>query len=212
MEKVKQQVKNALHYYSVGNIGALQQQLYELYLNFNKVGGGKYILEYPNKDELAECFTLMLRYDWIKDNGISEVWAENGFYCIIEYIINQANTPIEKATAGLDLFIHLCEAREFLKPKIQNILNKAVVLRNPIFQDHFINNNASYLIDQFMYLSAKMIQPLIKMHGNLLLSNYKKEYDNILLNRNIEQCYNPNLIINKAYFVANIVESVLEDM
>ena len=107
MEKVKQQVNNVLRAYNERNTSVLQQQLYELYLNFNKAGGGKYIVSYPNKDELAECFTLMLRFDWINDTDIREVWAENGFYCIIEYITGLPITPFERATAGLDLFIHL---------------------------------------------------------------------------------------------------------
>lgn len=88
MEKIKRQVKNALHYYNEGNTDALQQQLYELYSNFNIVDSGKYTLNYHNKDELAECFTLMLKYDWINGSDIREVCAEDGFYCIIESIIN----------------------------------------------------------------------------------------------------------------------------
>lgn len=212
MERIKKQVQNAIHLYQVQNIPALQQQLYELYLNFNKFGGGKYILSYPNKDELGECFTLMLRYDWIKDDEIREVWAENGFYCIIEYITTQANTPLEKATAGLDLFIHLWEARELLKPKIQNILNKAVVLRNPIFQDHFIYNNANRLIEQFLYLSAMFVKPLLLVNPNFLSNNYRKIYNEIISNTQIETQSSPHHIFEKAKFISRVIEAVLTDM
>lgn len=86
------------------------------------------------------------------------------------------------------------------------------MLMNPIFKDHYINNSADYLIDQFLYLSVVMIQPLMKMHGNMLQGNYKKEYDNILLNRDIEQCSKPNSIIEKASFIASVIGSELEDM
>lgn len=211
-EKIKRQVQSAIHLYECQNIPALQQQLYELYSNFNQIGGGKLIVNYPDKNQLAECFTMMLRFDWMDDNDICEVWAENGFYCIIEYLNKQANSLIDIAVGSLDLFMHLCVARAYLKPKVQKVLNKAIILKNPIFKDHYINNNADYLIDQFLYLSAKMIQPLMKMQGNILQGKYKKEYDNILLNRDIEQCCNPNSIIEKASFIASVIGSVLEDM
>ena len=155
---------------------------------------------------------MMLRFDWMNYNDIREVWAENGFYCIIEYLNKQANSPIDKAVGALNLFLHLCVAREHLKPKVQEVLNKAVILMNPIFKDHYINNNADYLIDQFLYLSAKMIQPLMKIHNNILQENYKKEYDNILLNMDIEQRCTPNSIIEKASFIASVIGTVLEDM
>lgn len=212
MERIKRQVQSAIHLYECQNIPALQQQLYELYSNFNQIGGGKLIVNYPNKDQLAECFTMMLQFDWLNDNDIREIWAENGFYCIVEYLNKQANYPTDKAVGAFDLFLHLCVAREYLKPKVQQVLNKAVMLMNPIFKDHYINNSADYLVDQFLYLSAKMIQPLVKMHGNILQGNYKKEYDNILSNRDIEQCCNPNSIIEKASFIANVIGSLLEDM
>lgn len=174
MERIKRQVQNAIQLYERQDITALQQQLYELYSNFNQIGGGKLIINYPNKDQLAECFTMMLRFDWINDNDIREVWAENGFYCIIEYLNKQANTPIDTAVGALNLFLHLCVARKDLKPKVQEVLNKAVMLMNPVFKDHYINNSADYLIDQFLYLSAKMIQPLMKIHGDILQGSYKR--------------------------------------
>lgn len=212
MERIKRQLQSAIHLYECQNIPALQQQLYELYSNFNQIGGGKLIVNYPNKDQLAECFTMMLRFDWMNYNDIREVWAENGFYCIIEYLNKQANSPIDKAVGALNLFLHLCVAREHLKPKVQEVLNKALMQRHPIFQDHYINNSADYLIDQLLYLSAKMIQPLMKMHGNILQENYKKEYDNILLNRDIEQCCKPDSIIEKASFIAAVIGTVLIEM
>ena len=57
-----------------------------------------------------------------------------------------------------------------------------------------------------------MIQPLMKIHGDILQGSYKKEYDNILLNRDIEQCCKPNSIIEKASFITNVIGSVLIEM
>ena len=73
MEIIKRQVQNAIHLYERQNILALQQQLYKLYSNFNQIGGGKLIINYPNKDQLAECFTMMLKFDWMNDNDVREV-------------------------------------------------------------------------------------------------------------------------------------------
>ena len=133
MEKIERQVQNAIRLYECKNIPALQQQLYELYSNFNQIGGGKLIINYPNKDQLAECFTMMLRFDWMNDNDIREVWAENGFYCIIEYLNKQASSSIDAVVGALNLFLHLCVAREHFKPKVQEVLNKAIISMNPIF-------------------------------------------------------------------------------
>ena len=212
MERVKQQVQNALQLYEKQNIPALQQQLYELYLNFNQKGGGKFITDYPAKEQLAECFTMMLRFDWMNDNEIREVWAENGFYCIIKYLNKQNNSPIDAAVGALNLFIRLCVAREDLKPKVSQVLNKAVMLGNPIFKDMYIHNSADYLLDQFMYLAARMLQPLMIVHKNILIPEYKRIFDNTLQNKAIEKNNKPDAIIAKASFIAQIIGSILEDM
>lgn len=212
MERIIKQVQNTIHLYECKDIPALQQQLYQLYLNFNQKGGGKLIVNYPEKDKLAECFTLMIMFDWINDNDIREVWAEDGFYCIIEYMNKQTKSPVDTAVGALNLFLHLCVAKDHLKHKIQEILNMAAILMNPIFKDHYTNNSADYLIDQFLYLSAKMIQPLTKIHDNILQDKYKEIYDIILSNREIERQCKPNSIIEKASFIAAVIGSTLEDM
>lgn len=212
VESIEKQVQNAIHLYEYRNIPALQQQLYELYCNFNRKGGGKLIVNYGDKCQLAECFTMMLRFDWINDYEIREVWAENGFYCIIEYLNKQAKSTMDTVIGAFDLFLHLCVAREDLKPKTQQILNKAVVFMDPIFKDHFINNNADYLINQFLYLSASMAQPLIKLNENILLPKYKKIFDEVLLHKDIEMEHTANSIIAKASSIAKVIESILQDI
>lgn len=212
MERIKKQVQNAIHLYECQKILALQQQLYELYTNFNQRGGGKFIIDYPDKDQLAECFTLMLKFDWINDPDIRKVWAENGFYCIITYMNKHQNSAMDLAIGAFNLFLHLCIAREYLKPKVSQVLNKAVMLGNPIFKDMYIHNSADYLLDQFMYLAARMLQPLMKIHENILLPEYKRIYDDILQNKTIEEYNKPNAIISKASFIAHVIGSILEDM
>ena len=210
--EIKKQVENAILLYEQQNIPALQQQLYELYINFNKKGGGQLIINYPDKYQLAICFILMLEYDWEHDSDIREVWAENGFYCIIEYLNKQTKSTTDIAMGAQTLFLHLCIAREDLKPMIQKILNKAVVLGATIFKDHFINNKADYLIDQFLYLSALMSQPLIELNKNTLQPEQKKIFDDVLSNKNIEIECTANSIIEKASFIASAIGSILEDM
>lgn len=212
MERIKKQVQNAIHLYELQKIPALQQQLYELYTNFNQRGGGKFIIDYPDKDQLAECFTLMLKFDWINDPDIREVWAENGFYCIITYMNKHHKSAMDLAIGAFDLFLHLCIAREHLKPKVSQVLNKAVMLGNPIFKDMYIQNSADYLLDQFIYLAARMLQPLMIVHKNILIPEYKRIYDNILQNKAIEENNKPDAITAKASFIAQIIGSVLEDM
>ena len=86
------------------------------------------------------------------------------------------------------------------------------MLGNPIFKDMYIHNSADYLLDQFMYLAARMLQPLMKIHENILLPEYKRIYDDILQNKTIEEYNKPNAIISKASFIAHVIGSILEDM
>lgn len=139
-------VKQSIHYESKGSIIELKNSLFQLFRLISKPGTGKNILHYKDKDELALCFAFMLQYDWIQDPDIREVWAENGFYCIISYWHQASNAPY----AMLILFILLCVGRESLKPKVQDILNTSRVY-GPRF--HFNTEDyrlgAQHVIDQF---------------------------------------------------------------
>ena len=78
-ESLKSQVDTAIHLFERGNIPVLQQKLFEIYSGMNKPGGGIQIVNFDQKDKLGEIFTLCLRFDWMDDSDIREVWAEDGF-------------------------------------------------------------------------------------------------------------------------------------
>ena len=65
IRRIEEQVKNSFYLYEQKNIPVLQEQLNELYNNFNKQGGGRLITNYPRKEQLTACFTFMLAYDGV---------------------------------------------------------------------------------------------------------------------------------------------------
>lgn len=211
MNEIKRLADNALSLYNERRFASMQQELYQLYLNFNRRGGGYNIINYPNKNELAECFTLMLNYDWIHDNEVRQVWAEDGFYCIVKYM-NETKSMLDLALGAMDMFLLLCAGKNDLRPKFQDIINKAVVFQNKVFEDMWINNSSTLLIDQFLYLSARMMQPIVKMHPEVLSPNIRKAYNSILSRKDIEKDVTPTQIEIKAKFIANVIENILEEM
>ena len=208
-EQIKIQVINSIDLYAQNNIPALQQQLYELYLNFNKSGGGRLIINYPQKEQLAECFTLMLRFDWGNDDDISEVWAENGFYCLIEYI-NNNHSQQDQIVGGLDLFLHLFYGRKYLKPKINDILLKAQLRHVFVFDDDDYNSGADYIINQFLFFSAQIIKPIVLKHDNILFGSVKTCFYDILKEKSFNHLSTEKIFM-KAKFISKVIGSILED-
>lgn len=217
--QIQYQVNNALKLYRERNKPALQRQLYELYLNFNKSGEGRLIINFPQKEKLGECFTLMLIFDWMNDNDIREVWAENGFYCFTEYL-NNTKTDEEQVFGGLLLFRHLYHGgNKHLAPKVTDILKKAKQKNVFVFDDcmlasPFDNNDydkgAVYVILQIMFLSAQMMRPLVT--GNDILSvNEKEVFDTFITNSALHD-FPPVAIFNKARFIKRIIGSILKDL
>ena len=91
--KIKSQIDESLFLSKNGNTFDIQNSLHHLYMNFNQRGSGLLIIDFPNKIKLGECFVLMLKYDWMRDEDIREVWAENAFYCIIDDYRENLETP-----------------------------------------------------------------------------------------------------------------------
>ena len=116
---IKPMVDSSINAFENGNIALLQNELFQLVSNFNKPGCGKLITGFAEKDRLAECFTLCLQYDWMNDSDIREVWAENGFYCIVDYLTSHWNNKQDLIAASLNLFLLLHQGKESLKPKIK---------------------------------------------------------------------------------------------
>ena len=196
-------------------IQELQNALFEVYSCINKPGCGKFVTEFHDKQKLAECFIFMLRYDWVNDSDLREVWAENGLYCIVDLIRNGKGDPIEQAQYFLELFMLLRWGKESLIPKVQDLLNKARILNNPIFDDDDYNNGAAYVINQFAFLTINALRPLAQQDIRII-AGFMEACDG---NDYFQQCtkldfyrISPNIIFEKMKFVASIICSILDDM
>ena len=225
LEHIKNQVGNAIRLFEAKNISALQQQLYELAMNFNKRGSGSLIINYPQKEQLAECFAMMLQYDWMHDDDIREAWIENGFYCIIEYM-DSVNTQQDKMIGALDLFLLLFDGKKNLMPKIGDILknspnlmsymmrfqqeNGSFLIPKFVFDRNDCIQGAEYVINQFMFYSAQIIKPIVLKHPNIL-SGKAKECFNDILNSTAYNNLQPEIIFGKAKDVSKIIGYILED-
>lgn len=215
---VEDKVKTCLKYYNQHNIAALQQSLFELYQEFNCKGGGAKIINYPQKDELSECFAMMLNYDWMNEASIREVWAEDGFYCIATYLNADAKTKQDLLAGALDLFILLHAGERNLYPEFNDILRKAQMRsalpwsnEAKIFSQDDFRGGAEYVIRQFKFCAATIISEVETQHREIISSSLRPAYERakkdflfaaIPLDRQLE----------KMNFFATIIGSILEDM
>lgn len=200
-----------------GRVQELQNSLYKLYTLFNKPGGGRLIINYNRKDNLALCFAFMLQYDWMHDSDIREVWAENGFYCIVEHIKHQSNGMSGQSEAMIILFILLCVGRDSLKPKVQNILNKAkydFVDRG--FHNDDYTKGADNVIDQFSLLAVSGVRGMGPQAATAMFQICQKfngvQYFQETITRKDLMKYDVMDVWRKAEFVSMVIGSILADM
>lgn len=210
MTLIDKQVQNAIHLHEKMDIPALQQQLYELYINFNTTGGGRKIIEYPRKLELCRCFTLMLCFDWMHDDDIREVWAENAFYCVIIYMAKKWHSLIDRIKVGEHLFNLLYFGHGSLKPKIEDILIKSRIMGKSVFSEDDYRKGASYVIEQFFFMSAYLMRPLADKYP-VLNGELKDAYDKILQRTEFLQMDSEE-VLAKAAFITRVIGSILNDM
>lgn len=199
-----------------GNSSELQNYLFQLYSQFNKPGAGKKIISYPEKDNLALCFAFMLHYDWIHDSDIREVWAEDGFYCIMEYIDHQPYGRQGQSEAMAILFTLLCVGRDSLKPKVQDVLNKSRMLGTPVFHTDDYTIGANNVIDQISLMAASGIRDLgqtaIPILAKIIGRYNGASFFESTIKRNDLMKYDPMDVVAKARFIRNIIGSILNDM
>ena len=207
---IKPMVDSCITAFEQGNIAALQNALFKLVSNFNKPGSGKLITGFAEKDRLAECFTLCLQYDWMNDSDIREVWAENGFYCIVDYLATHWNNKQDLIAASLDLFLLLHYGKESLRPKINDILRKPTALGNPIFSTEDYQNDAEYLIREFQFFAATLLSPIAKTH-NIFATSVKPSFERAKTDFEFAGV-SPVDIMHKMKFIASVIESILNDM
>ncbi len=213
---IKELVDRCIKLESSGKIQELQNSLFQLYSLMNKPGGGKIITNYKEKENLALCFAFMLHYDWVNDSDIREVWAENGFYCIIDHIDHQTEGLQGQGEAMIILFTLLCVGRDSLKPKIQNILNKGRQLHNPVFHQDDYNIGAQNVIDQISLLATSGIRMLgesvIPIMSQIVIKfNGGKFFEQTVTRKDLLK-YDVMDVYAKAKFISKVIESILNDM
>ena len=115
----------------------------------------------------------------------------------------------------MDLFMLLRYGRFDLKAKIQDILNNAQILGNPIFDARDYNGGAQYIIDQFSFLTINGIRPIAQNNINIIIGfmtacDGQQYFDET---RKLDfYNYSPNTIFDKAKFISSVIESILNDM
>ena len=212
-------VRNCIHQFEQRNIPSLQQSLFVLYKEFNCRGGGRKIINFDRTDQLCECFDMMLVYDWMNDSDIREVWAEDGFYCISEYLNKDANNMQDYFAGALDLFLLLCDGERNLYPKINEIMTKAkykaamspMSIESTLFSQKDFVGGASYMIRQFKFFAATIISKVEKQYPHVISSSYRTAYENAKTDFEFATI-SADKILAKMNFFASIIGSILEDM
>lgn len=213
---LKSLVYKCAEFEAKGKIAELQECLFQLYSQFNKPGAGSKITSFPEKENLALCFVFMLQYDWIHDQDIREVWAENGFYCIMEHLDHQSNGTQGQAEAMIIFFLLLCVGRESLKPKIQDILNKAIFFGNPLFHYDDYNIGAQNVIDQISFLTISGTRTIgenkFLTMAEIITRYNGTSYFETTIKRTELMKYDVIDVIAKARFIRDVIGSVLNSM
>lgn len=196
------------------NVQLIQTELHALYAFFNKPGGGKLIVNFGKKQKLCECFMFMLKYDWLRDSDIREVWVENGLYCFMG-CFKSGNTEKKQAELFLTLFLLLRYGQNSLKHKVQDILNKSQFLCNPNFDSNDYKYGAEYVISQFAFLAINGLRPLAQDDMRIIAEIMNIHNANDFFQECTELNFyslSPNAIFAKMSFISSIIGSVLEDM
>lgn len=213
---LKQLVDKCASLETKGQIQELQQCLFQIYNQLNKPGSGKKIVNYPEKDNLALCFAFMLQYDWVHDSDIREVWAENGYYCMMEHLDNQTNGAQGQAEAMIIFFTLLCAGRDSLKPKIQDIINRAKILGNPIFHEDDYRIGAQNVIDQISLFVVSGIRPMgsaaLPIMAKICQRYNGTSFFEATIKRTDLMKYDVHDVVAKARFIRDVIGSILNDM
>lgn len=209
---IRPYVESAISTFESGNIPLLQQKLFGLFGLLNKPGSGKLITGYPQKDKLCECFMLCLQYDWMHDSDIREVWAEDGFYCIVEYM-KTVNDFTDTMVMALDLFLLCVYGGRDLKTKFNDILIKA--RHHPFDSARFTadeyQGGADYLVREFKFFGTTLLASAVRQHPQIISEGLKAEYDSARMDIAFASVA-PESIIDKMNFISTIIGSILDDM
>lgn len=211
-DKLKPYVDRAISTFESGDVARLQNDLFQFASQLNKPGSGQLIINFSQKDRLCEVFNLCLQYDWMNDSDIREVWAENAFFCIVEYL-KKVQTKQDYFAASLDLFLTCFYGKESLKTKFNSILYKARIHPRHciIFSQDEYSGGAEYLIREFAFFSATLISPVVRTHPNIISTRLKPIYESATTDFEFANVP-PKSIMAKMQFIAAIIGSLIEDI
>lgn len=208
---LKPYVDKVISTYESGDIYELQYVLSQFISLSSKSGNGNLITRYSQKDKLCEVYNLCLKYDWINDSDIREVWSENAFYCIAECFKN-IQTQQDFFAFSLDLFLTCYYGRDSLKTKFEDILRKTK--NHPfyctIFSQEEYERGADYLIREFAYFSATAISPIVKKYPNMISLQMKSSYESAV--NDFEFLHiEADEILQKITHISTIIGYVIDD-
>lgn len=216
LTNLKKLVDKCLKLELKGEVPELQNCLFQLYSQFNKPGASIQIVNYPEKINLALCFAFMLHYDWMHDSDIREVWSENGFYCIQEYLDHQPDGQQGQVEGMIILFTLLCVGRDSLVTKIQDLLNKAEFSPHSyIFHNDDYKIGAQNVIDQISLVSVSGIREMGKAVIPVMM-NIITKYDGLkffqetIMRKDLMK-YDVMDVIAKMRFIRDVIKSILVD-
>ena len=209
---IKKDVDKIIKTYEDGNTRLLQQLLFVLCNKLNKPGSGKLVTTYPEKDRLCEFYIYCLEYDWMNDSDIREVWAENAFYCIIDYLKEDAKTNQDHFAASLDLLWVFYLGKDGLVTKFGDVLQSTQFhpVYSSLFSHENYNGGAYQLIREFTWFAANEIRPFESSHPQIMKGKFRQEYENALNNEEFKNTPSGNTLL-KMFFLSSIIGSILED-
>lgn len=212
VSSIQAEVDRIIQTYEARNIPQLQQYLFELYSKFNRPGGGRLITSYPQKDRLCEVFLLCLQYDWMNDDDIREVWAENALYCIAEYF-KVAESNQDYFAAALNLFLTCAYGKRNLYPKLNDILRKARLhpFHSSVFSEENYQGGARNLVSELQFFSATLLSPVVRAHPHILTGSVREEYERAKSDFQFAGV-SPDEIFKKLNLISAIIGSILNDM
>lgn len=208
---LKQYVDKVMNISETDNIPLLQQALFELCNILNKPGTGELIVSYPEKDQLALFYSYCLQYDWMNDKEIREVWAENGFYCAVNYL-QHIKTPNEFVIFLFCLFLICTYGKDDLYTKFDDVLRKA--MHHPfhfsIFSEDEYTRGATYLVAEFQHFAALFLSPMVENDSGFMHPALMDEYQTAKDDARFENITEQE-VKNKMIFISGIIGSILDD-
>ncbi len=207
VKKIQEQISRSFLFYEQNNIPALQMELHSLYQNFNRAGGGRLIIDFPNKEKLGECFLLHLRFNWSNDPDICEVLTENAFFCFFDNIEN-AETYQDKIIGSYNLLNLMYYSKDSFNTKLSDCLKEAMHSSNSPFDKRDYETGCGFLIEQFNYLAAKTIEPTMQKQ-EIIFGEIKKKYNEILRDKRLINLDLQKIEL-KAKYVSNTIFHILK--